>query len=651
MSSLRADSSPSRARSGSRATPSTGRGASGQAVAARRPASAAPADTTADCRSATGGPTTTGPGPNRPARWLAAFSGSVVPPSTTTSRCPCTPASRSSRDRRAIIRSSSISPSGSLPSAMPAMTETGADDQFSAEAQDCRPSSTSPRTSESTTSASSRASQAPRASAVRAYTWAAAKAISLVYRSTASRSSASPPGAASLSTRDSTTSMMTRTISTACCRLTALASSRGAVPNTSPATFRVLDPVDEGRDPGLCHQAQPGPVFRRHSPEPRQAPVHGRHRGGAQRAHGRLEAAYRLLADAPPGARSCRLNAAGACWLCCACHPASLPCRRLAAGVLSGRGRARSAGPGLLAAQAKRSPQPGGDSGQVGEFRAAALGERPAAAAAPAGYRQHLLQHRPRVEPPGRGGRHADADPQRGCAGVRQQDHDDRVEFRAEPPRFGGQVGGLDARVLGDQVALAGRCRADGTRQGLRGDPGAPWPAVPGGECLDAPRQLVDGDPQPRGERPEQLLAFQRVGDGGLAGHRLDPADASADAGIADDPEQADLRRAVHVGAAAQLGGEVTERDDPDVVAVLVAEERDGAAADGVPERLDLGAPLDVGQHLGVDQPLDLVSRALRHRAGVLEVEAQPVGRDQRPGLPDMLAEYLPQGGVQQVGG
>ncbi len=30
--------------------------------------------------------------------------------------------------------------------------------------------------------------------------------------------------------------MMIRTISTACCRLTARASSRGAVPNTSPAT-------------------------------------------------------------------------------------------------------------------------------------------------------------------------------------------------------------------------------------------------------------------------------------------------------------------------------------------------------------------------------------------------------------------------------
>ena len=67
-----------------------------------------------------------------------------------------------------MVRSSSMSPSGSLPSVMPAITVTGPAGQFSADAQDCRPSSTSPRTSESTTSASSRASHAPRASAVRA---------------------------------------------------------------------------------------------------------------------------------------------------------------------------------------------------------------------------------------------------------------------------------------------------------------------------------------------------------------------------------------------------------------------------------------------------------------------------------------------------
>ncbi len=61
-----------------------------------------------------------------------------------------------------------MSPSGSPPSAVPTITATGAEDQFSADAQECTPSPTSPRTRESTTSASSRASQAPLASAVRA---------------------------------------------------------------------------------------------------------------------------------------------------------------------------------------------------------------------------------------------------------------------------------------------------------------------------------------------------------------------------------------------------------------------------------------------------------------------------------------------------
>jgi hypothetical protein len=61
---------------------------------------------------------------------------------------------------------------------VPTTTATGADDQFSADAHECSESSASPRTRESTTSASSRASQAPRASAERAYTAAALNAIS-----------------------------------------------------------------------------------------------------------------------------------------------------------------------------------------------------------------------------------------------------------------------------------------------------------------------------------------------------------------------------------------------------------------------------------------------------------------------------------------
>ena len=59
-------------------------------------------------------------------------------------------------------------PSGSPSSVMPAITATGEEDQLSAAAQECSPSPASPRTRESTTRASSRASQAPRASAVRA---------------------------------------------------------------------------------------------------------------------------------------------------------------------------------------------------------------------------------------------------------------------------------------------------------------------------------------------------------------------------------------------------------------------------------------------------------------------------------------------------
>ena len=50
---------------------------------------------------------------------------------------------------------------------------------------------------------------------------------------------------------------------------------------------------------------------------------------------------------------------------------------------------------------------------------------------------------------------------------------------------------------------------------------------------------------------------------------------------------------------------------------------------------------------LGLDGP-DLVRR---HRPGLAEVEAQPVGRDQRALLRHVLAQMPAQRGVQQVGG
>ena len=58
-----------------------------------------------------------------------------------------------------------------------------------------------------------------------------------------------------------------------------------------------------------------------------------------------------------------------------------------------------------------------------------------------------------------------------------------------------------------------------------------------------------------------------------------------------------------------------------------------------------------VGQRLGVGEALDLLDLLGGDRLVVREVEAQPVGRDQRAGLLDVVAEHLAQRVVQQVGG
>ena len=104
--------SPASARSGSRSSAATGRGAAGQPRAARSPDSASRALACAAARSAAGGPTTTGPGPNactisassiRRRRAALPASGSD---SSTISRLPCTPTSTERPARPASTRSS-----------------------------------------------------------------------------------------------------------------------------------------------------------------------------------------------------------------------------------------------------------------------------------------------------------------------------------------------------------------------------------------------------------------------------------------------------------------------------------------------------------------------------------------------------------------
>ena len=87
--------------------------------------------------------------------------------------------------------------------------------------------------------------------------------------------------------------MMTRTISTACCRLTARASSRGAVPNTSPATSRArsgcLIQSTKAAMPAWATRPSQDRFSADMLAEPRQPLVHRGHRGGAERAHRPLE--------------------------------------------------------------------------------------------------------------------------------------------------------------------------------------------------------------------------------------------------------------------------------------------------------------------------------------------------------------------------
>ena len=86
-------------------------------------------------------------------------------------------------------------------------------------------------------------------------------------------------------------------------------------------------------------------------------------------------------------------------------------------------------------------------------------------------------------------------------------------------------------------------------------------------------------------------------------------------------------------------------------VAVLLAEERHGAAGDGLVVFHDAGLALGVGADLGVDQALDLGELLRLDGLVVGEVEAQPVRRDERALLRDVGAEHAAQRGVQEVRG
>ena len=120
--------------------------------------------------------------------------------------------------------------------------------------------------------------------------------------------------------------------------------------------------------------------------------------------------------------------------------------------------------------------------------------------------------------------------------------------------------------------------------------------------------------------------------------------------------DQADIAGAPHMGAAAQLdrpaervAAALAHRDDAHLVAVFLAEQRARAGGARIVERHQPRGHRRILQHEVVGDVLDLLDLLRRHRLRMREVEAQPVGRDQRALLRDVIAEHLAQRLVQQM--
>ncbi len=142
---------------------------------------------------------------------------------------------------------------------------------------------------------------------------------------------------------------------------------------------------------------------------------------------------------------------------------------------------------------------------------------------------------------------------------------------------------------------------------------------------------------------------------------RLDAAHARRHACLRRHRDQPDVAGAPHMRAAAQLDRPahgiaagllriVTHGDHAHLVAVFLAEQRARAGCDGVVDRHQPRGDGRVLQHDVVGDVLDALDLGRAHRLGMGEIETQPVGRDQRALLRDMVAEHLAQRLVQQVG-
>ena len=86
-------------------------------------------------------------------------------------------------------------------------------------------------------------------------------------------------------------------------------------------------------------------------------------------------------------------------------------------------------------------------------------------------------------------------------------------------------------------------------------------------------------------------------------------------------------------------------------IAIFFAEQRFGAGGDGLVGGHQPGGGVGILADHCVDLGLDPLQFFRRHRLGMGEVKAQPLGIHQRAFLADMAAQHALERGMQQMGG
>ncbi len=101
------------------------------------------------------------------------------------------------------------------------------------------------------------------------------------------------------------------------------------------------------------------------------------------------------------------------------------------------------------------------------------------------------------------------------------------------------------------------------------------------------------------------------------------------------------------MNAAAELPAEIADPDEANLFPVFFLEDGDRALLQAFVKCGDPGLDRDILPDLLIDQELDLPNLLFTEGREVGEIETEPVGRHQRSGLFDVIAQNLTQGGVE----